>query len=127
MNLLAKKSPEILWHYSSRHRCILVWRYRHRIKSVDTPLPFINFIEELQCLRIQLAITALEYCKYEPVVDVFFPRCSWERVSKLHLQEDTAQFIPVMLPLTFPTNKGCFPTLDRKSWTTRAVWCKDPC
>lgn len=37
------------------------WRRKHRIKCVDTPLPFIDFIEELQCLRSQLAITALEY------------------------------------------------------------------
>jgi len=97
------------------------------MKRVDTFLLFISFIEELQCSESQLAVTALEYSRHEPVVNVFFPRCSWERVSKPHLPEDTAQFIPVMLPLTFPTNKECFPTLDRKNWTTRAVWCKDPC
>lgn len=79
MNTLAKKVQS----YSGT---VLVcsqrdWRQKCRIKCVDTPLPFINFIEELQCLRSQLAITALEhckYCKYELVVDVSFPRCSWE-------------------------------------------------
>lgn len=39
----------------------------------------------------------------------------------VHAAFTRRQFIPVIVALTFPTNKECFPTLNRKNCTTSSV------